>query len=158
MSITAAEIMTRQVVTARPDDTIKTVAQRLIDHDISALPVCDERGKLLGMLSEGDIMRPFSQNNMQKRARWLTLLAEGHELAPNFVDYISLGAQRARDLMTKPVITAADQATVPELADLMTDHKIKRLPILREGQLVGIVSRADVVRALARMPADAVVE
>lgn len=156
MSITAADIMSRRVIAARPDDPVKTVAQLLIDHDISAVPVCDEHGNLLGMLSESDIMRPLSEHSLQKRARWLSLLAEGDELAPAFMDYISLGAQRARDLMTKPVISASDTMTVPEMADVMTDRKIKRLPILRDGKLVGIVSRADIVRTVARLPAEAV--
>ena len=154
MSIVAADIMTQKVIAARPDDPIRAVAELLLDHDISAVPVCDANGKLIGMLSEGDLMRPFSQDAMRKRAWWLNLLAEGDELAPEFVDYISLGGKRARDLMTKPVISASDFTTVPEMADLMTDHKIKRLPILRDRKLVGIVSRADIVRALARMPAE----
>ncbi len=157
MPLTAASIMTRDVVTARPEDSVAKVAKLLSDHEISALPVCDEQGRLLGMLSEGDLMRPFGRENALKRAWWLNLLAEGTDLAPAFVDYVRLDHRMARDLMISPVITAQDDTTVPELADLLARHRIKRVPIVQDGKLVGIVSRADVVRALAREP-DAVAE
>jgi CBS domain-containing protein len=154
MSITAADIMTREVVSARPDYPVRKVAQLLSEHDISAVPVCDGTGKVVGMLSEGDLMRPFGRENMLKRAWWLNLLAEGTDLAPDFIDYIRMDGRLARDLMTKTVISASDTATVPEMAELMVEQKIKRLPILRDGALVGIVSRSDVVRALARAPGE----
>jgi CBS-domain-containing membrane protein len=152
MALTAADIMTRDVVIARPEDAVAKVAKLLADHEISALPICDEQGRVLGMVSEGDLMRPFGKENALKRAWWLNLLAEGTDLAPAFVDYIRLDNRIARDLMTVPVITANDGTAVPELADLLARHRIKRVPIVRDGKLVGIVSRADVVRALARSP------
>jgi CBS domain-containing protein len=157
MPLTAADIMTRDVVTARLGDSVAKVAKLLSDHDISAVPVCDEQGGLLGMVSEGDLMRPFGQENALKRAWWLNLLAEGIDLAPAFLGYIHVDHRLPRDLMVTPVITAQDDTDVPELADLLARHRIKRVPILRKGKLVGIVSRADVVRALARSP-DAVAE
>ncbi len=157
MPLNAATIMTRDVVTTRPDYFVATVAKLLSDHEISAVPVCNDQGRLLGMLSEGDLMRPFGKENALKRAWWLNLLAEGTDLAPVFLDYIRLDSRRAHDLMVTPVITAPEDASVPELADLLARHRIKRVPIVREGRLVGIVSRADVVRALARTP-DAVAE
>lgn len=157
MSLTAANIITRDVITARPDDSVADVARLLSDHEVSAVPVCDEQGRVLGMLSEGDLMRPLGKENALKRDWWLTLLAEGTDLAPAFVDYIRLDNRRARDLMVRPVITAADTANVPEIADLLARHRIKRVPVVRDGKLVGIVSRADVVRALATTP-EAVME
>ena len=156
MSLTAADIMTRDVVTARPENSVAEVAKLLTDHDISAVPVCVEQGKALGMVSEGDLMRPFGKENELKRAWWLNVLAEGTELAPAFVDYIRLDHRKARDLMVAPVITAAADASVPEVADLLARHRIKRVPIVRDGRLVGIVSRADVIRALANSPDDVV--
>jgi CBS domain-containing protein len=153
MSITAREIMTRNVIVGRPDDPVRAIAQLLADHEISAVPVRDDAGMLVGIVSEGDLMRPFSQASLLKRAWWLALLAEGQDLAPNFIDYIGQDGHRARDLMTTPVISASETATVSEMADLMIEHKIKRLPILRGRQLVGIVSRSDIVRTLARAPA-----
>ncbi len=150
MSQTAADIMTRAVVTARPEDPVSKVAKLLSDHGISALPVCDAQGALLGMLSEGDLMRPFGEKNTLRRDWWLTLLAEGTELAPAFLDYVKVDRRTARDLMVTPVITAPDTASVREVADLLAHHRIKRVPILHDGKMVGIVSRADVLRTLAQ--------
>jgi CBS domain-containing protein len=153
----AASIMTRKVVTARPSDTVARVARLLADNSISAVPVCDNDGALLGMVSEGDLMRPFVNTNVRRRAWWLTLLADGTDLAPEFVDYVRLDRHQVGDLMTKPVIAATETTSVTELAEQMVTHRIKRLPIVRDGKLVGIVSRADVIRAIAQSP-DAVVE
>jgi CBS domain-containing protein len=152
MSLIATDIMTSKVITANPDDTVAKIAAILFDHGISAVPICDTHGGVLGMLSEGDLMRPFGKEKASKRAWWLGLLAEGTDLAPIFVESVKLENHLARELMVTPVITAPADATVPELADLLERHHIKRLPILRDGKLVGIVSRADVVRAIAWTP------
>jgi CBS domain-containing protein len=149
--------MTTSVKTARPDASVAEVARVLSDNEISAVPVCDAEGQVLGMLSEGDLLRPVGKESVTKRAWWLNLLAEGTDLAPSFMECISVENQRARNLMVGPVITASPDATLPDLADLLVRHHIKRLPILRNGKLVGIVSRADLIRALARTP-DAVAE
>lgn len=152
MSVDAASIMTRDVVTCGPDATVAEVAALLAEHEISAVPVCDKDGRLLGMLSEGDLMRPFGAANEMRRAWWLGMLAEGTELAPEFLDYVRVDKRRAHDLMTREVITATERTSAGEIADLINKHRIKRVPILRDGKLVGIVSRADLVRALARSP------
>jgi len=153
----AASIMTRSVVTAHPNDTVAHVARLLSEHAISAAPVCDDSGALLGMISEGDLMRPFVTTNVKRRAWWLTLLADGTDLAPEFVDYVRVDRHQIADLMTKPVITASETTPVTELAEQMVEHRIKRLPIVRGEKLVGIVSRADVIRAIAQSP-DAVTD
>lgn len=157
MSLVADDIMTKNVVIAHPDDTVAKIARLLCDRGISAVPICDTQGGVLGMLSEGDLIRPFGKEPASKRAWWLTLLAEGTDLAPSFLECIKVENHPARDLMVTPVITASEDTTVPELADLIARHHIKRIPIVRDGKLVGIVSRADVVRAIARTP-DAVAE
>jgi len=148
MSLTASEIMTREVVTVGPEDLVKDIAAALSSHDVSAVPVCDEGGRMIGIVSEGDLMKPFGSDNALRRAWWLDLLAEGDALAPNFLDYIKMDHRRARDVMSTPVLTASEGTPVAELADLMINHRIKRLPILRDGKLVGVVSRSDIVRTL----------
>jgi CBS domain-containing protein len=148
----AAEIMTRRVVTAKPDDTVGTVARLLVEHHISAVPVCDDGGEIVGMVSEGDLMRPFGRESEVRRSWWLELLAEGTDLAPGFIEYLRVEKHYIRDLMVTPVITAPESASAGELADLLANHGIKRVPIVRGEKLVGIVSRTDVLRALARMP------
>ncbi len=152
MAVDAASIMTRAVISTTPDATVADVAALLAKHDISAVPVCEADGRLVGMLSEGDLMRPFGVKNEMRRAWWLEMLAEGTDLAPEFVDYMRLDRRRARDLMTRDVVTATEGTSAAELADLVSQHRIKRVPIVRDGKLVGIVSRADLVRALARSP------
>jgi CBS domain-containing protein len=157
MTLYAAEIMTKDVVTAHPEDSVAKVARLLSDHGISALPICDAQGAVIGMLSEGDLIRPFGQSHALKRAWWLNLLADGTDLAPSFLECIKVENHPARDLMVTPVVTATPDTTVPELADLLSRHHIKRLPVVSDGKLVGIVSRADLVHAIARTP-DAVAE
>jgi len=155
MNLSAADIMTREVVTARLTDTVAVVARLLADHAISAVPVCDARGALAGIVSEGDLMRPFGQANAMRRAWWLDLLAEGTALAPEFLDYIKTDRRRAQDLMVSPVLTVPETASVPDIADLLAQSHIKRVPVMRGSKLVGIVSRADIVKALARVEAPA---
>jgi CBS domain-containing protein len=152
MSVDAASVMSRKVITVRPNATVAEVAAVLAKHDISAVPVCDADGTLLGMLSEGDLMQPFGAANEMRRAWWLGMLAEGTDLAPEFLDYVRVDRRRAQDLMTRDVVTATERTSLSEIADLLSKHRIKRLPILSEGKIVGIVSRADVVRALTAPP------
>jgi CBS domain-containing protein len=152
MPVDAAAVMTRDVITVGPNATVAEVAALLAKHDISAVPVCDAKGALLGMLSEGDLMRPFGAANEMRRAWWLGLLAEGTDLAPEFLDYIRVDRRKAKDLMTREVVTATEQTSLSEIADLMSKHRIKRVPVLTNGKVAGIVSRADVVQALTRWP------
>jgi CBS domain-containing protein len=152
MPVDAASVMARDVITVGPNATVAEVAALLAKHDISAVPVCDADGTLLGIVSEGDLMRPFGAANEMRRAWWLGMLAEGTDLAPDFLDYVRADSRRAKDLMTPNIVTATEQTSLAEVADLMSKHRIKRVPILVDGKIVGIVSRADVVRALSRWP------
>lgn len=157
MPLIAADIMTKDVKTVRPDNTIAQIAKLLSDSGISAAPVQDRDGRLLGMVSEGDLLRPVGQELAEKRAWWLNLLADGTDLSPAFLESIRVGNRLARDLMVTPVVTASPDTSVPALADMLVRHHVKRLPIVRDGKLVGIVSRADLVHALALNP-DAVTD
>ena len=152
MSINAASIMTTRVIAAGPDETVAQVARLLVMNQISAVPVCDAEGNLLGMLSESDLLRPFTTEMEARRAWWLRLLAEGTDLAPEFLNYVREDQRRAKDLMVTPVITVTERTSVREIADLMMRHHIKRVPVLRDGKVVGIVARADLVRAIASSP------
>ncbi|WP_419759669.1 CBS domain-containing protein [Acidisoma sp.] len=149
MALVASDIMTRNVVTTTPDASVRDIAATLSEHEISAVPVCDEHGHVVGIVSEGDLMKPFGSANMMRRAWWLDLLAEGDELAPEFLNYVKMDHRLARDLMSSPVLTKSENTPVSELADVMTANRVKRLPILRAGKLVGVVSRSDIVRTLA---------
>lgn len=154
MSVTAAEIMTRPVVTVTPATDVATIAALLASKGISAVPVCAPDGKLAGIVSEEDVLRPFRATVRQKRDRWLALLTEGEDLSPEFLNHIRSENRSAADIMAHDVHTASEHATVPELTEMMIERSVKRVPIVRDGRVVGIVSRTDLVRAIARKPAE----
>jgi CBS domain-containing protein len=108
----------------------------------------DASGALLGIVSEGDLIRPRDVARDERASWWLEVLAEGEDIAPELLAYIRSGDRLARDMMTREVVTVEEQAPVPEIARLLEEHRIKRVPVLRQGRVVGIVSRADPVRAL----------
>lgn len=154
MSIEARAAMTRDVLTAGPEESVASVSRKMAQRAISAVPVVDDNGQVVGMLSEGDILRRFGAEHQHRRAWWLNQIAEGMKLAPEFLDYVSLDHQRVRDLMSAPVITAAENTPLSHIVDLMVIHKIKRVAIVADGKLAGIVSRADVVRRIVDSPDD----
>jgi CBS domain-containing protein len=150
MTMRAADIMSRNVVTAGPDEAIISIAKRMVEHGISAVPICDAEHHLIGIVSEGDLMRPLRQSALQKRARWLDLLAEGDNLSEDFISYLKSSNRHVRDLMTAKVITASEDASPSEIAELMVSNQVRHIPVVHKGAIVGIVSRTDIVRAIAR--------
>ena len=148
MTIPAKSVMTKDLVTVSPETTVAEAARRMLIHHVTAVPVVDPDNRPLGMVSEGDVMRHFGAQFQSKRAQWLRMLAEGETLAPEFLAEIRLNQQHVREIMHTAIISADEEASLAELADLMLKHGIKRVPILRDGVLVGMVSRADVVRAV----------
>jgi CBS domain-containing protein len=145
----AREVMTVAVVSVAPDTTTLETARILRNHGISAVPVVDDAGKPIGMLSEGDLIGRDDNDRKARRDWWLTLLAQGEELNPEFLASLRTPVTHARDVMTSPVITVGEDEDIRGIARLLIEHHIKRVPVLRDGRIVGIVSRADLVRALA---------
>ena len=143
----AAQVMTREPVTAGPTMSVRDVAKLLLEHRISAVPVVDASGALLGIVSEGDLVRRGQVVRDERQSWWLQMLAEGDDLAPGFVAYVRAADRPVRDLMTREVATVEEETPLPEVARLLEERRIKRVPVLRQGKLVGIVSRADLVRA-----------
>ena len=150
MTIPAKSVMTTDLVTVLPETTVAEAARRMLAHHVTAVPVVDPDNRPLVMVSEGDVMRHFGAQFQSKRAQWLRMLAEGETLAPEFLAEIRLNQQHVSEIMHTAIISADEEASLAELADLMLKHGIKRIPILRDGVLVGIVSRADVVRAVVK--------
>lgn len=150
--VVASDIMSHPPVTARPEQSIAEVAALLAERGISAVPVCASDKVLLGIISELDIIRPFRESARQRSDWWLSLL-EAETLSQEFMDFVRRDNRSAADVMQKHVITAGRDTTLPQLAELMTAHSLKRIPIVEQGQVVGIVSRADIVSAIARSPA-----
>lgn len=153
MGVRVKDIMTRNVITVSPEATLKEIAGLLVKHSVSSVPVCDEAGQVVGIISERDLLRPFGKTLAQRRDWWISALAQGNDLEPQFEMLIGVDQHHAALLMTKPVKTTTEETELAELAETMSENNIKRLPVLRDRRLVGIVSRADVVRAIAEFSA-----
>ena len=150
MNRTAAEIMTKApLIVLHPHDLVPKIASVLHDNHISAAPVVDEAGNLLGLVSERDLIRHLSNEHAERRAWWLEKLAEGEELAADFLEYLREENRSAADIMKRDVVTVSGDAPVADIVDLFARHGIKRVPVLQEGRLVGIVARSDIIRAMA---------
>jgi CBS domain-containing protein len=145
----ARDVMTTEIVSVSPETSIQAIAQLLVDKGISAVPVVDRHGALLGMVSEGDLIGRDDRAREARRDWWLTLLAEGEALSPEFLNHMRSAGRTARNVMTTPVVTVEESAEVSEIARLLAAHRIKRVPVVRDGRVVGIVSRADLLRTLA---------
>jgi CBS domain-containing protein len=141
----AHDVMVSPVVTVKPSATVKDVAKLFLERQISAVPVVDG-GKFVGIVSEGDLVHRAEIGTEQRRSWWLLLLAEDQALA---ADYIKAHGRKVEDVMTRNVVTATPDTPLNEIARLLEKHGIKRVPIVRDGQLVGIVSRANLVQAVA---------
>lgn len=145
----AGDIMTTNVVTVHPDATARSIALLLAQNGISAVPVVDEHGVPLGMISEGDLMPRDESEREARRDWWLKILAEGEELNPEFMTYLQSHDRSAREIMISPIVTVEENADLVEVAELLSARRIKRAPVMRDGRMIGIVSRADLVKAVA---------
>ena len=143
------DIMSRNVVAVAPDTQVPQIARALFEHRISAVPVVDESGLPIGVVSEGDLLGRRAGEAEARRDWWLGALAEGEHIGEAFLTQVRKVTTMARDLMTTPVVTVTDTADLAELAELLSSYRIKRVPVISDGKLVGIVSRADVIKAMA---------
>jgi CBS domain-containing protein len=141
----ASDIMTREPVSVTPEATIVEAARLMLQHRVSGLPVTDGKGAVIGVFTEGDLLRRIETGTERRRSRWLELLVGPGRLAG---DYIDAHARKVGEVMTSEVIVAAPGDDLADIVDVMEKQHIKRLPVVRGGRLVGIVSRADLVRAL----------
>ncbi|MFO1057730.1 MAG: CBS domain-containing protein [Dongiaceae bacterium] len=142
----ASDVMRTEVVTCAPDSTIAEAIRLMLDKGISGLPVVDAAGALVGIVTEGDFLRRAELGTERRRPRWLELLASPGRIA---ADYVQSHGRRVAEVMTPDVAAVAEDTPLPELVRLMEHHRVKRLPVLRDGRLVGLVARADLLRALA---------
>jgi CBS domain-containing protein len=146
----AREVMISPVITTKPNAAIRDVAQTMLQRRISALPVIDDTGKLVGIVSEGDLMRRVETGTERRRSWWLRLVAGEEAVAGEFV---KSRAVKVADVMSTDLVTATPDTPLGEIASLFETRGIKRVPIVsKAGQLVGIVSRSNLVQALAAAP------
>ena len=144
----ARDVMTTAVVSVTPDTSVREVASVLRDNRISAVPVLDDTGTLVGIVSEGDLIDRNASQRERRREWWLEMLAEGRGLSPTFLDVVRSTDQPVREVMVAPVQTVSEATPVEDIAQLLQQHRIKRVPVVRDGRVVGIVSRADLLRAM----------
>jgi CBS domain-containing protein len=144
----AHQIMTHEVITVTPDTTVNDAAARMLENHISGLPVVDDTGKLVGIVSDGDFMRRSEIGTQRKRARWLQFLVGPGKEATEFV---RASGRRVADVMTPDPITASEDTTLDSLVETMEKHNIKRVPIVQFGRITGIVTRTNLLRAVAQL-------
>ena len=150
----AMDVMTTNVVTVGPDTPVQEVAKILSERSISGVPVVDAANRLVGIVSEGDLLhrvetgteRRPDRRTGRRRSWWLDTIGADEELAR---DYVKSHGRTARDVMTSEVTFVSDTTELGEIANILESKRIKRVPVVRDGRLVGIVSRANLVRALA---------
>ena len=146
----AMDVMTTNVITVGPDTTVQALATLLSERGISGVPVVDNTGKLIGIVSEGDLLHRTEtgteRRTTRRRSRWLDSFAADQEAAR---EYVKEHGRRVGEVMTREVISVNYTTDLADVATLLETKKIKRVPVLRDGKLVGIVSRANLIRALA---------
>ncbi|HJU18725.1 MAG TPA: CBS domain-containing protein [Stellaceae bacterium] len=143
-----AEVMSRRVVTVTPETAVIEAARLMLQHRVSGLPVVDEGGAVIGIVTEGDLLRRAETGTARRRSHWLELLIGPARLAR---DYVQAHARTVGEVMTRKILWATPHTPLAEVVQLMERHHVKRLPVIEGGSLVGIVSRADLVRALVDM-------
>lgn len=144
----ARDLMTLSPLCVHAGTPVSGIIRAMLDRNISAVMVTAEDGALIGLVSEGDLIRRKGSGHQKRLDRWLDLLAEGEPLNLEFLHSLQLGEMRAASVMTTPVITLDEQTDLADIADVLLRHSIKRVPITRNGRLVGIVSRRDILYAL----------
>ena len=147
----AHEIMSRHVITMGANAPVIEAIKVMLSHHISGLPVVDTGGKLIGILSEGDFIRRVEIGTEKRQGRWLTLLANADRVA---LDFARQHGRRVSEIMTANPITIGEDTTLEQIVRLMEARNVKRFPVMRGDQIVGMVTRADFLRAIADISLD----
>jgi CBS domain-containing protein len=141
----ARDVMVRAVVITSPDTTVEALARLMINLGISGVPVLDKDGRLVGIVTEGDLLRRVEIGTERHRPCWSERFSSNSGEA---AEYVKSRAKRVADVMTREVFSVDEMATLGEIADLLEAKKIKRVPVVHDGKIVGIVSRADLLKVL----------
>jgi CBS domain-containing protein len=142
----AADVMVSPVITVGPDATVQDVADILNRNRISAVPVLSQQGKILGIVSEGDLLRRVESGTERHHSWWLALLTSKFKLRD---EYVKSHSHKVTDVMTSSVLTVSPDTPLGDIASVLEKNGIKRVPVVTDGKLVGIVSRANLVQAIA---------
>jgi CBS domain-containing protein len=144
--VQAKDVMTIDVVTVSPDTEVSDIAKLLLERHISALPVVDGDGGVVGIVSEGDLLHRRETDTEKHRNWWLGFLVGNEQRA---AEYSKSHGTKASEIMSREVVTVNEDAQLGDIAELLEIRRIKRVPVLRDGKLVGIVSRANLLHGLA---------
>jgi CBS domain-containing protein len=147
----AGDVMTQSTVTVDPEASIEHAIHLMLKRRISGLPVVDNTGALVGIVTEGDLLRRAELGTQKRRPRWIEFLIGPGRLAS---EYVSACGRKVHEVMTTPVHTVTENVPLPEVVEMMEARQVKRLPVVRDGQVVGIVSRANLLRALVSIARD----
>jgi CBS domain-containing protein len=142
----AIDVMVRDVVTVRPDTDVADAVKLLAEHDVSALPVVDGEGNLLGILSEADLIHRAEIGTEKHRPWWLEAVTGASTLAEEFA---KSHGKKVGEIMTSGAISVSEDTPLSEIAALFEQKRIKRVPVIKDGKLIGIVSRSNLIQALA---------
>jgi CBS-domain-containing membrane protein len=142
----AGDIMTPDVLSVRPDASVVTTAQLMLQKRISGVPVIDDRGNLVGIVTEGDFLRRAETGTGRRRPRWIEFFMGPGRLAD---EYVRLSGRKVSDVMTHEVQTVPPDAPLEQVVRLMERHNVKRLPVVDNGKVVGIVTRANLLHVVA---------
>jgi CBS domain-containing protein len=144
----AHQIMTRPVITVTPETTIVEAANTMLQRHVSGLPVVDAAGKLVGIISEGDFIRRSEIGTQRKRGRWLKLILGPGKAA---IDFVHEHGGKVGEIMTPEPLTITEDTALEEIVQLMEKNNVKRLPVTRGDQIIGIVSRSNLLQAVASL-------
>jgi len=144
----AKDIMVQDVITVHRDTTIKDIAKVLIDHGISGVPVLDDAGTLVGIVSEGDLLRKETNPRLPDYVNILGAVIYYNGVDRYREDFKKLLASDAASIMTEKVVSISEETEINKIAQLMIEHSIKRVPVVKDGKVVGIISRADIMKLL----------
>jgi CBS domain-containing protein len=144
----AREVMTSPVISATADTPVRDIARLLLQNQISAIPILDNVGAPIGIVSEGDLIGRNETENSARREWWLTLLAEGEALSSDFLSSLCPPNRVASDVMSRPVVSVGEDTDTGEIARMLAAYRIKRVPVVRNGQVVGIISRENLLRTI----------
>jgi CBS domain-containing protein len=147
----ALDVMTQSIVSVRPEASVLAAARLMLEHKVSGLPVVDADGALVGVITEGDFLRRAEIGAERRRPRWIEFFTGPGQLAE---EYIQASGRRVRDIMSAQVCTATEATSLREIAQLMETRGVKRLPVMRGSEIVGIVTRADLMRAVVSLAED----
>src|SRR5215467_4389707 len=144
----ARDIMVRDVITVHPDTLVRDIASLMVEKHISGVPVLSDNRKLLGMVSQSDLLHRAELGTERKHKWWFRILVDSRALAR---EYVKAHGLKARDIMCRYVVSVRNDAELRDVADILDKRRIKRVPVVQEDRVVGIITRGDLVRALSQV-------